>query len=166
MAKNPAVQAAREEKNGVGPDGILTLSTGVKARLVPVAASLIQTVQNKIKAPPVPTWRNEDKGRDEPNPNDPIYLEKKKEVEEERGMAVIDALIMFGVELVDGLPEDKLWIRKLKVVGIEIDEADEFDVDFAYKKYICVSSEDLMKITQLAGVTSEAVSKRVESFSG
>ena len=162
--KNEAVQAAHEQNNGVGPDGIMILSTGVKAKLVPVAASLIQTVQNKIKTPPVPMWRNEDKGRDEPNPNDPAYLQAKEEAQEARGVAVIDALIMFGVELVDGLPDNKMWIRKLKAIGIEVDEADEFDVEFAYKKYICVSSDDLMKITQMAGVTGAAVQDRVATF--
>lgn len=162
--KAPAVKVAHQQKNNLPNDGIITLSTGDKARVVPVAANLIQKVRSQIKPPPVPMWYDENKGKDVENPNSPDYVQALKDLEQERGLAVVDALILFGVELLDGVPEDKSWLKKLALLKIEVDQDDPLDVEFAYKKYIAVSSDDLIKITKAAGLQTEAIQERLDSF--
>lgn len=160
IGTNPAVVTAKE--NGANEVGIL--STGIRAKILPVSSSLIQEVTAKIKEPPIPMWHNEDKGRDEPNPNDPAYIEARAAAEMERGKAAMDAMIMFGVELTDPLPDDKKWIKKLEFVGIEVNEDDEFELEFAYKKYIAVGNTDLIAIGKRAGITQEAINQAAKSF--
>jgi len=144
-------------------DDIIVLSTGYRARIVPVAPTLLQQVSAQFKEPPVPTWHNPDKGRDEPNPNDPDYLRTVQEVNEQRGLAVMDALILFGVELVDPIPEDG-WENKLRYLGIEVDTNDPLARELAFKKYVAVGNADLMEITRRAGITEEAVQEAAQMF--
>jgi len=161
VKNNPAVITAKENN---GKSDIEVLSTGVSARIIPVSASLIQEVTSKIKEPKIPMWYNDDKGREEPNPNDPDYLAKLKQAETERGQAAMDAMIMFGIDLIDGVPNDKTWLKKLKFIGIEVNQDDEFELEFAYKKYIAVGNSDLMAVGRKAGITQEAISQAAKSF--
>lgn len=170
MAKNedlsPAIAVARDRANGSDPDEIVYLSTGIRARIIPVSASLIDQVTSMVKDTEVPMWFDEDKGRSEPNPNDPAYLAAKVAEEHQRGVAAIDAMILFGVELVDGLPEDDTWIKKLKYLGIEVDADDPFEREFAYKKYVAVSSDDLVQLGKSSGIRQEDVTRAAKSFRG
>lgn len=151
----------------------ITLPTGVKALIMPVSASLISEVTGSVKTPVVPIWHNEDKGRDEPNPSDPAYMEALEDMERERGMAAIDAMIMFGVELVDGLPQDDGWLKKLKylekrgrLVLEGYDLNDSMDLEFLYKRYIAVDSSVLEMITEASGVSPEEIDLAESSFPG
>lgn len=146
IGANPAVQVAQEgdEKD----DQIIELTSGVLIRRKPIPDILMQRVMAKVEKPKVPMWFNPDKEREEPNPNDPDYLEAVRKAEEERGQKAIDAAIMFGCELVDDLPSDRTWIKRLKRFGIEVDETDEFELQFAYLKYVAfVNSDDLALVT-------------------
>lgn len=146
IGQNPAVQVAREGEEE--ENEITTLSSGVRVRLKPVPDILMQRVMSKIRKPKVPMWFNPEKERDEPNPNDPDYLEAVRQAEDERGQKAIDASIMFGCELVDSLPEDRTWIKRLNRFGIEVDESDEFELQFAYLKYVAfVNSSDLALVS-------------------
>lgn len=162
VAKNPAVIVAKTNtKDG---DGNVVLSTGIKGKILPVAASLIEEVTAKIKDPDVPVWYNKDKEREEPNPVDPIYLKQMEEANRRRGVVALDAMVMFGLDLVDPVPEGDIWVKKLKWLGIEFDERDDFEREFAYKKYVVCGSSDLIEISKLAGITQEAVEDAVKSF--
>ena len=68
---NPAVAVAKA-RHGLDEDGTELLSTGIRARIVPVAASLIDEAVARIRDPQVPVVMNEKKGREEENPLDPI----------------------------------------------------------------------------------------------
>jgi len=109
--KSAAVKVAKEATLDATRE--VNLSTGVRAKLRPVATTLIDEVASRIKDPEVPMWHNPDKDRDEPNPNDPKYIAAKEEADRQRGIAVIDAVVMFGVELLDGVPDDG-WLGKLQ----------------------------------------------------
>jgi hypothetical protein len=164
VMKEPVVIVA-EKKAGRSEEKVDKLSTGIKAKLGPVSASLIDEVTAKVKDPPVPMWHNEEKGRDEPNPGDPAYIEALSDAERERGKAAMDALVMFGVDLVDGVPEDDGWLVKLQFLGVVEDrELSAMEREFVYKKYIAVSAADVGKITELSGISSEELQEAEATF--
>lgn len=168
--KHPVVEVAHVVNNVDENDGVVTLSTGYKARIVPVSASLIDQVTSRVKDPEVPMWMNEDKGREEPNPADPIYLNALDEAAKERGLAAMDALIMFGVELEEEQPgnlegpDGQKWLRKLRFIGIEVDTEDPFELEFYFKKYVAVSAEDVNLVTSRSGMSAADVEAAERSF--
>ena len=162
--KHPVVEVAHVVNEDKTSDGTITLSTGYKARLLPVSASLIDQVTAKVKDPDVPMWLNEEKGREEPNPADPTYLKGLDDAARNRGIAAMDALVMFGVDLVDPIPEDTLWMKKLRFLGIKVDAEDPFEVEFYFKKYIAVSAEDITRVTERSGMSAEEVADAERSF--
>jgi hypothetical protein len=170
---SPAVEVARENSSDNGDGRIVTLSDGRKARLIPVSATLIDEVTTRIKDPEVPMIYLEEKGRSEPNPSDPIYLEKMSEANRERGIAAIDAMVMFGVELLDGVPEDGEWLKKLRFMEkrgqIELssyDLEDSMDREFVYKRFIAVGNSLLERITHISGIGQEDIEQAERSFRG
>lgn len=164
IADNPAVQTAKGHEREA--DRIITLSTGVRVRLRAVSASLIDEVRSRVKDPPVPVVHDEEKGRDLPNPSDPEYLKALEDAEDTRNRAASDAMIMFGVELVDGLPEDSTWIKRLNFLGIEVNSGDDLSVEFAYKKYQAIGAPDLPLVYSASAVTDEEVQRAINGFRG
>lgn len=160
--ESPALQVAKEQKTAEA--GVHVLSTGVRVRFHPVAAGLVAEVSGRVQNPEVPMWHNPEKDRDEPNPNDPDYLAALSRANIERGNASMDALMLFGVELVDGLPESDAWVRKLKRVGIEVDASDEAEREFAYIKYIAFAAPDLPLLQAATGIPEAAIEKAARSF--
>jgi len=167
-----AVTDVAKERGGQ-VDQPVTLSTGVRAYVRPVAASLIDEVTARIRDPDVPTWHNPDKDRDEPNPNDPAYLRGLEDANRQRGIAAIDALVMFGVDLVDGLPEDDSWLAKLRYLEkrghldlSSYDMDDQTDLEFLFKRFVAVASPDIALISMRSGVQGEAVAQAARSFRG
>jgi len=151
---------------------IVTLSTGVKARVTAVAASLIDDMVSAIEIPDAPMWENPEKpGKKEPNPGDQKYLKELNAAYKKQGEATLDAMVLFGVELVDGVPPKKEWLSKLQFLakrgkldlsGYDLD--DELEIEFLYKRYVAISSEDYSLVTRLSGVTKEAVEEAEEIF--
>lgn len=159
------------KKRTVNPDEPITLSTGVRAILRPVSASLISEVMATVEDPEIPTWEHPDKGRVEPNPDDPTYLKELSKAEQRRGQASVDAVIMFGVELVDPLPVDGHWLKKLKFMAkrgmVKLDDFDlddELDMEFLFKRYVAVANEDIVTIGRLSGLNQEALQEAERSF--
>jgi hypothetical protein len=168
--KSPAVEVAK--KVG-GEHNLFELTDGTRVRVTPVSAALIDEVSSRIKDPPIPMYRNEEKGRDEPNPVDPKYLEGVQEAQNKRGTAAIDAMVMFGIELVDGLPEDEGWLGKLKwlekrgsVDLSEYDMNDPVEKEFVYKRFVACAGEILEAITRVSGISGEDIARAEASFRG
>lgn len=171
MDSNPAIIVAKAQ-SGRERD-VITLSTGIRARLVPVAASLVAEATSLVKDPEPPVWHNPDKDRDEPNPSDPAYLRTLSENQSRRALAGLDTLVLFGVELVDPLPDGDGWIKRLKLLerrgGLDLagyDLDDPIDREFLYKKFVAVGSDDLAEIGKLSGISREAVKAAEDSFPG
>ena len=169
--KSPVVQVAKSAESD--ELDIVTLSTGYKARIRPVGASLIDDAVARIKDPLVPTYTSEDKGREEENPHDPAYLRALKDAAKERATVAMDAMVMFGIELVDGVPEDDKWIRQLafyaKRTGLDLsgyDLDDELEKEFLFKKYIATGTLDLLEVGKRAGLRQKDVADAVKSFPG
>lgn len=164
-AVNVAKGKSSEDKN------IVLLTDGNRALLKPVSVALIEEVTNSIKPPEIPKWYNKDYERDEPNPNDPEYLRALGDYERAQGVATMDALVMFGVELIDGLPEDESWFKKLswlaKRGSVDLssyDLDDQIDREFVYKRYVAVGADLYNKLAGLSGVTKEEVEKAEATF--
>jgi hypothetical protein len=168
--KEEAKRIAREQGDGTA---VVTLSTGVRARLSPVSSSLVEDMKNAVEMPKVPVVWIEAKEREEENPNDPRYIEAVNAAEMRRSDAIFDALCMFGVELEDGLPEDDKWLRKLKLLEKRgrmdlsgFDLKDEFDLEFLYKRYVAVAGADLQIIGGLHGMRPLEVARQRATFLG
>jgi hypothetical protein len=150
---------------------VITLSTGVKARIRAVASSLIDDMVSRIEIPEPPTWVNPEKEREEPNPDDPKYLKELRNAWKAQGEASLDAMVLFGVELVDGVPSIDEWLPKLKFLEkrkrldlSDYDLTDDLELEFVYKRFVAISSVDYNLITRLSGVTQEAVEEAEEVF--
>lgn len=173
-AGTAAVDAAkkrRAEKKELGT--IFTLSTGIRVRIVPVAAHLIDDAMFEIKDPPVPR-QDLGKGREEPNPLDPEYKRALADAEHARGVAASDTLILMGVQLIDGMPEDDDWLKQLKFLEklghfealSKFDLKDEMDKEFVFKKYYAISARDIPLIGNASGMSQEEIDLAVRGFQG
>lgn len=171
MTEKAVVDAAKQIASGQGEEQIITLSTGVCVRLHPVSSSLVEEMKAAVPMPPVPVVYIEAKDREEENPNDPRYIDAVEEVNRKRGDAILDALLIFGVELLDGLPEDNTWLKKLRYLerralldlsGFDLD--DDFDLEFLYKKYVGVAGTDLRIISGLHGFSPMEVARARATF--
>ena len=167
---NPVAKVAHEQQ---GEKNIVTLVSGVRVRLIPVPASLIDAVTSQVEEPPVPMWLNPDRGKEEENPNDPAYQRQLSNVTRLRGLAAIDGMAMFGIELVDGMPVDDSWLQKLKFMQARgllnlssYDLESPVDLELVYKKFVVATTDLLRKITEMSGITEEEISEAEESFRG
>lgn len=168
---SPAVDAAKYISNRDEKDNIIVLPGGDKIKVIPVSATLIDEVVSRVEDPEVPMWRNPDKDRDEPNPNDPQYLREVAASERKRGIAAMDAMVMFGIELIDGVPPTDKWLKKLKIMEkmghVDLsayDMEDPIDVEFLYKRFILSDANLLNIIGRASGVASEDVQRAEKSF--
>ncbi len=166
--KSVAVEVAAEQTKE-SEDGIVTLSTGVRARIIPVASPLIDEINSRIPDPLVPVQVID--GQEHANPMHPEYQRGMKDASNKRTAAVLDAFVMFGVELVDGVPDDDEWVKKIKfmekrgVIDLSCyNMKDSIDREFVYKRFIAVSSKDTRKIGVASGVLSADIDRAMESF--
>jgi len=167
---NPAVEAVKALETETGP-GEVVLSTGVRVRLRPVPAWLVQEAQSRVEDPAVPNWRNPDKDREEPNPSDPTYLAAMVKAQARRAEAATDVMVLYGVELVDAVPPDADWLPKLRFLekrgafSLEgYDLADPLERGFIFVKYVAMGNDDWMLLGKVAGLTGEDVDRAVKSF--
>jgi len=167
---SPAVDVAKKVKER-DEERIVSLPGGVTARIVPVSAALVDEVSSSVKDPEVPEVYDEEREKDFPNPNDPTYLRGLEEASRKRGIAAIDAMVMFGVELVDGLPENDAWLKKLvymskrNLVNLDgYDLEDELDLEFLYKRYVAITPTVLSVITEMSGISGADIEAAEESF--
>ena len=169
MTKRSVAADVAAEKTKESGDGIVVLSTGIRARIVPVASPLIDEINSQIPDPPVPVQVID--GQEHANPLHPEYQRALADASSKRTTAVLDAFVMFGVELVDGVPEDDEWIKKIKFMekrgAIDLscyNMKDPIDREFVYKRFIAVSSKDTRKIGVASGVLSVDIDRAMESF--
>ena len=172
MAKdsaNPVLDVAKGRKQPSVTE--VVLADGTVGRIVPVSAGLIDDVTARIPDPLPPMIYIEEKGREESNPSDPRYLQDLSNTARRRGSAALDAMVMFGLELPNGVPESNGWLGKLKLMQ-KLDKIDlsKFDLhdpierEFLYKRYIAASAEVIELISKSTGVTAEGIVQAEQSF--
>lgn len=166
---NPVIASAQD----FIPAGetIKTLSTGTRVRFVPVAAALLEDVSGRVPDPEVPMVYIESKDRNEANPSDPSYQRALKEAASKRSKVVLDAMILFGFELVDEIPAVEEWLPKLKFMekrgAVDLSEYDldnELDLRFVYMKFIAVGSDDIMEVGRVSGISEKDIKRAEKSF--
>ena len=111
--KPAAVQVANERKQDEEKGARTVERFGVRARLIPVPEGILEDAERRIEDPPVPIIKDDEQGTEYENPSDPQYLRELGEADAKRGIAAIEAMCLFGVQLFDGLPEDDTWRKKL-----------------------------------------------------
>jgi hypothetical protein len=168
--KKAAIDVAKERSDGL--EVTVDLPYGVKGIIVPVPPQLVDEVTNRIQDPEVPIWHNEEKDRDEPNPSDPDYLKALEEANRARGVAAIDTMALFGIDI-ETMPESDAWLKKLQYMQkrdlIDIsgyDLEDDQEREFVFKRFIAVNNIILKKIMAVSGITEEEVAAAERSFRG
>lgn len=164
-----AVQVAKTRAKTRADQKIIRLSTGYRARITPVSPGLLNQVQMSVQMPAVPTWYNDSKGKNEENPNDPRYLQQIERAEADRVMAALDAIVLFGVDIVDDegndvdAPDNDGWLTKLlRLASRGLLDLSEFDLDdsmdrsFIFKKYVAIGTNDMRRIAELSGLDADA----------
>jgi len=166
---NPALEMAKEHKSDTGK--VYVLKNGARVSILPVSATLLDEVTARVIDPEPPMFFNENKQREEPNPSDPTYLRELAVNERKRLVASLDVMTMFGLELLDGMPDDDSWMRKLKMMEkmghidlSKYDTKDDLDLEFMYKRYIILSADIINKIGSASGLTEEEVAKAEAVF--
>lgn len=168
---SPAVFVAKNIAERTVNEKTVTLKTGDIVKILPVSATLIDEVVAGVLDPEVPMWFNEDKQRNEPNPSDPKYLKEMQQAERKRGVAAMDAMVMFGVEMITPIPDKSVWLTKLqkleKMGRINLsayDLNDPIDVEFLYKRFIISDTNLLNEISKVSGIITEDVERAERSF--
>ena len=153
-----------------GPE-IFILSTGIRAIIRPVSSSLLDSISSNIVEPEIPMFMNEDKGRQEPNESDPNYLKELQAVTRSKGLAAVDAVVMFGVELVDDLPADGAWLENLQFMEtlghIDLNDYDlenKKTLEYLYKRFVCVTQDDIKEIMFLSTPSDAGTLQAVKKF--
>lgn len=170
---SPAVVAAKENRNKPKAGSVQTLSTGVRIKVNTVPPGLVEDVMAQVKEPPVPMFYDEERDREYPNPTDPEYIKALQQVERDRSVAMIEAIVLFGIELVDGLPDDETWLKKLRFMGRRgtfdisgYDLDDELDREFLFKRYICLGTADdlALLVSSVQGIEPQDIDKARQTF--
>lgn len=158
-------------------DDTIVLSTGYFARITSVSASIIEESQASIPYPEVPKWYDEERKREEENPNHPDYIKGVAEADRRKTMMAIDAMILFGVDILneDGTPyeisKDDKWFQRIRMMakrgminldGLDLD--DPLDLEWIFKKYIAVGAPDLEKIARASNLKEEDVQQASATF--
>lgn len=169
MVEKAAVETARDLAEDVQDEFLEVDGFVFRTKAIPVA--IITDTTNRIPEPKIPVWHNPEYDRDEQNPNDPAYLEAKAEVDQKRGEAMIDATVMFGIDLPDGVPPTEKWLPKLKFLekrgqvdlsGFNLD--DPLELEFVFKRYIIANIALINYIQEMSSVTPEDVGKAGRPF--
>lgn len=172
-AKAAGEAASEEESNPIPPDRV-ELSSGIVLRLKAVPPFLVRNAVTRLEKPKIPILENPEKGRSEPNPADPAYLDALDEYEAQTIEVGINVLLIAGTEVLEvpteGFsPDDAGWRELAEYFDIALDVENPKTNYLNYLKcYALASAEDLRRVLQplmaLAGLTEEEVTKAVEGF--
>lgn len=175
-AVRAAAQTAAAQINGHEPDmpSEVVLENGVILKFKPFPAELVRRAAQRLAVPEVPRVMNEDKGREEDNPNDPKYLQAVAEHTQESWSTGVNVMIALGTEVShvpDGLyrPEDEAWIADCKYFGVEVEAEDDRARYISWVQLYAVSGggdwmKVLLPLIKRAGLTEEEVAQAVQSF--
>lgn len=161
-----ATDAVRQARNINEP---VELSTGIKVKINIAPAVVIEQAVANIPVPKVYVQELED-GRKVENPNHPDYLNELQEHSRKQFRVGMDVMIAF-VDLIDGLPEDDDWIKRLRYlerlghIDLEkYDLDDELDKEFVYKRFIAFGNDDLQMLARMSGISEEDRQLAEDSF--
>ena len=167
---NPVVQVAKSIESRVKAGEVVTLSNGIRVKLRPVPAIIIAEVMSAIPDAVMPTFTNPETQQEEANPASPKYAENVAEVARKRQSAAMDAMLFFGVTLVDAVPPIDEWFNDLqfimKRVGktLELNREDPNEVKLMYLRYVATDANLFIWLTELSGVSEKEVAQAKQTF--
>ena len=152
-------------------DEIVTLPNGIRVRFRSVAPDLLRKVQSdpELADPPVPMVPHpDDDERVTENPFDPEYKKACAKAAELRTDAVMQAMVLRGVELVDGMPDDKEWIDDLIFLNVikerDAENAGDKLKEIWYKRFVALDTTGFDLLQKKMGLTEEMVAESRKSF--
>lgn len=169
MVEKAVIEVARDQADSE-QDNIFEVE-GYVIRIKAIPLAVISDVTSRIPEPEIPVWHNPEYDRDEQNPNDPAYLKAKAQVDQKRGEAMIDSTVMFGIELVNGVPPTEEWLPKLRFMekrgqinlsSFNLD--DPLELEFVFKRYIIGNIALINFIQGMSAVAPEDVEKAGKPF--
>jgi len=171
-----AAEVADNAQNNIVEDNELEFSSGVVLRIKPVTPLVVMDIAKRHKKPSIPNFFNEDHGRNEENPSDPMYIADMEEYNNKITSTIIDAFIVMGTEVVS-IPkdmqkiEDNDWVDMLSSIGIDIDSENKKVRYILWVKYVALPKESDLdflttEISALAGVSNTEVAEAEDSFRG
>ncbi len=151
---------------------ITTTPSGYRVKLVPVAANVLREAQSRIPDATTRTFTNPTDGKEYENPAHPEYIAEVKLVQEERTKASMSAMVLFGMELLEPIPEDNEWLEKCRFAKLiteeEYKEAISTDGKYMremlFKTYVVSDFTIINQIASMSGVTQEMVAQARDSF--
>lgn len=165
--------AAAVEEHAKPVNNTLRLTNGIVLKLKSVPPFLIRQAARNLVPPEIP-MADVGKGRVEPNPDDPIYLQKLEEYGQLTTDVGLNVTIAAGTEiqsLPDSIPspEDDSWLELLGILGVEVDVSRPVARYLAWARYVAIT--DIKDIALLMGavsggigMTEEEVEATVHSF--
>lgn len=172
-----AVQVAKaaDSLNGKGEDDhSLTLSTGVKLKVNSIPPLTMVEALTIFPRPEVPIYFDERLGREVENPDHPDYKERLQKYQLNYALGVMNAMILFGVEVVyvpKGFPkpEDDDWVEKISLVGLDTLPSSKNWRKLAWIKSVaCAVAEDsnllMERVGSASGVSEKDVAAASQAF--
>lgn len=168
--KPVAIEVVKEARTDEADD--IFECDGVRVKINSVPSNLIQDALARLEPPEVPRFFNEDKAREEENPNHPGYLAAMEKYQEKRGAVSVEVMIMAGAELLDGLPENDKWLKELKLLHkrgtLDLTWVDDWDdpfiQEFLFKKYKLTQTNIITAIGRRTGVSQEGIDRAKRGF--
>lgn len=151
---------------------ITTTPSGYRVKLVPVAANVLREAQSRIPDATTRTFTNPTDGKEYENPAHPEYIAEVKLVQEERTKASMNVMVLFGMELLDDIPEDNEWLERCRFAKLITEEEykEAISVDGKYmremlfKTYVVSDFTIINQIASMSGVTQEMIAEARDSF--
>lgn len=156
------------------------LSNGIVLTMRPVPPMLLQAVNQEFAPPDPPRVYIEEKGRDEPNPNDPEYAKTLLRLSAEQDLAINDLVLAVGTtvkSIPEGYfgPDEDGWIANIEFANrltgrnLVIDKEDSIRRYLQWLRFYAMETGmDVALATglplQLAGIREGEVEEVVDSF--
>jgi hypothetical protein len=166
----PAKKAQRNGKAPVAepetyPREVTLASSGVTLAIKKVSPWILQARVKNFKSPVPPIVKNEEKGREEENHNDPDFLLAQREYIASTAEAVTDTLLLMGTSLLhlpEGIegPDSEEWDATLSALHLSAEGQDSKSRYLSWLKYtVLVDQEELgavmAAVSRASGIASE-----------
>ena len=176
MKKDIDLKSVQAVERAIQPDdNTITLSTGVVLRGKQAPPLALVSVLAAFPRPKPPVYMNKQMGREMENPDDPDYIEQVRSWQMESSSATLNALIMYGTELVSKPkrmpgPEDDDWLDEYRLLGLPIYPSNKYWRYLIWIKVKAATADtDLNLVKEVVGRLSgvpESKVKAAEEFPG
>lgn len=161
----------------------VVLSNGITLEVKAVPPMLVDALNAEYAPPDAPMWLNPDKGREEPNPNDPDWVRAVEKLENQRQDAVNNLVLAAGTKLKLPLPEGRVgpendeWLEIVKLTAeltgkdIEVPTEPGIKRYLAWLRYYAIETGTdfglvMNLVLELAGISEQEVTEALNKFRG